>query len=166
MVSRILAAPAIACVLLGVALGAWGWGHRDEARARIIPEADIDDGGLFGAPPVNGPDPVAQTCALLVSASRLQPPDPGSFGLDPFDPSTVPATPPPSPGEVAGALIAVLAPELVYGVPGLDRPDVIAAVEAERRAIVAVSAAGGDITTDPEVAAAAADLSLALDPTC
>ena len=159
MVSRALALPAVACLVLGAVLGVWGWGQRDEARARIVPEEEVvEGGGLFDPAPLGDAERLAQACASLRAASRVERPPADGLGVGPEAPA--------DPIVTGFALMAVLNPELVLGLVPLDRPDVRAAIEEERRAVDLVVSGGGDVTSDPEVARTAAVLGLTLDGTC
>ena len=159
MVSRALALPAVACLVLGAVLGVWGWGQRDEARARIVPEEEVvEDGGLFGPAPLPDGERLAQTCASLRAASRVERPPVDPLGTGPDSPA--------DPILTGFALMAVLDPDIVLGLAPLDRPDVRSAIEDERRAVDVVVSGGGDVTSDPEVARTAAVLGLTLDGTC
>lgn len=166
MVSRGLAVPAVVCLALGVVLGVWGWGQRDEARARIVPQEEvIEVGGPFGPGAIDAGQRRDDVCALLLTASRLEPPPflvgPGGIGTPPTGPETTIST-----NLLGVALSTVLDPSVVVGLPGLDRPDVRAAIEGERRAIDIAVADGDDITVDPEVVRSAAVLGQAIGGVC
>ena len=172
MGGRAMAVPALVCLALGVLLGGWGWTQRDAARDRIIVVEDGGDGGFFSPPPeVSEEQRRVQACSLLLAASRVQAPDFATFGFGPteggFDPQapTVSTIPPP-PAAVASSLVSVLDPEIVTGVPALEVPEVVLAISSERAAIEVVLAAGGDITTDPEVLRSAQRLGEAISGTC
>lgn len=167
--SRVLAVPAVLCVVVGALLGVWGWSERDQSRYRVS-EEQVDEqvvhGGLFGSGPDAMADLEADVCATLLSATRLEP----AIGpLGPGGPTLLPGagtTFPPSPELVAAELVAILQPALVSGLPSLDRPDVQAGIVAMSDAVLRASRAGRDITADPEVAEAARSLGQALDQAC
>ncbi len=167
VVSRTLALPAVACLVVGVLLGAWGWGQRDEARARILPEEGVEEGGGVFAPsstddPGGATAPeVAEVCDVLRSASRVEAPRMG-----PLDPGGATPTLDTSPAALAAALVSVLDPGLLAGLDGLDRLDLTLAVVTERDAVLAVQRDGGDPAADPDVVAAGRDLGRVLDDAC
>lgn len=159
MVSRGLALPAVACLVLGVVLGVWGWGQRDETRARIVPEEEVvEDDGFLAPPPFDEAAQLEQTCATLRAASRLEEPPVGGLGVAEGVPQ--------DPALTGFVLMTVLDPNIVVGVTPLDRPDVRAAIEDQRQAIDRALSTGVDVTTDPEVLRTAAVLGTALDGTC
>lgn len=159
MVSRGLALPAVACLVLGVVLGIYGWGQRDETRARIVPEEEEVEEGFLAPAPFDEAARLEDTCVTLRAASRVEQPPLG-------DPAAGEAAPPEDPALTGFTLLTVLDPDIVLGLPPLDRPDVRAAIEDERRAIDVVVSSGGDVTSDPEVIRTAAVLGLTLDGTC
>jgi hypothetical protein len=178
VVNRLLALPAVLCLVLGALLGVWGWGERDAARARIVPELDAPS--IFGSPneeedpSILGPasfDRDEQTeavCALLLDASQLRgpltgfAPEPEPVPGEPAS-SSVPAV---SPLEEAAAIVGVLDPQIVTGLPRLDRADVVAAIDRQRTAMQRILLDGRDPSTDPEVLAAASELEASLSGVC
>ncbi len=167
--SRVLAVPAVLCVVVGALLGVWGWSERDQSRNRVDEEQadeEVVEGGLFGSSPDVMADLEAEVCATLLSATRL---DPAIGPLGPGGPTLSPGagtTFPPSPELVAAELEAIIQPALVSGLPSLDRPDIRAGILAQRDAVLRASRAGRDITSDPEVAQTALSLGQALDQVC
>jgi len=176
MVNRLLALPAVLCLVLGGVLGAWGWTQRDEARSRIIPAED-DEGGFFGRrgrpadeePPVGGPfaeqdDGTNRFCFELDAAARLDvtllrfiATDPGPSGPGgPAAPTSVvtDVTDPVSLGRTLVAILDPSAPEIYL----LDGPDPTVRMGEMGAAVETALAAGRDPLTDAEVRQAAAAL--------
>lgn len=175
--------PAVLCIVAAALLGGWGWGARDDSSATARVEADRrsddDEGGLFsGLEEPDGPggeverDPVTATCDLLISAALLEPPldpfalfgplgpdggsdDEGDDGSEDEDPVTTLA---PSGLETAQALRDVLREDLVTGIPELDHPDLVAAVDGLRGALQVAASRTAEPLADPDVIAAAAAL--------
>ncbi len=168
--SRILAVPAVLCVLAGALLGVWGWSERDQSRDRVDEEqADagpVIEDGLFSPQPGDVADFEADVCSTLLSATRLDPAV-GPFGPGgPAMPPGAGTTLPPSPEQLVAALQSILQPNIVSGLPSLDRPDIRAGIVAQSEAVLRASQAGRDITSDPEVAQTALSLGQALDEVC
>lgn len=166
--SRLLVGAAVACLLLGALLGVWGWGERDAARDRVRAEAAAAraeaEAEVFG-----GEDRAAVACAAVTAAAEL---DPGRFDVfappgvtvDPDDPSDpVPSSEVDDPGSLGsleiGTLVALLSPETVDGVFGLDSPETRDAMDRLRIALETSERSGTeDVAADPEVRAAADEL--------
>ncbi|WCO68594.1 hypothetical protein PO878_07610 [Iamia majanohamensis] len=155
--SRALAVPALVCLVAGVVLGVWGWAGRDDARDRIRPEQEVDDEGLF-APPADEGERRDRACVVLRAAAEVEIPPLGA------DAGTVSL--PDSPAATTAALLAVLDPDRVEDVAALDRPDVRAAMAAQRRQVERVQAAGTDPAADTGVRDAGRDLERVLDGPC
>ncbi len=165
MVSRVLAVPAILCLALGAVLGVWGWGERDAARARIIPEQEevvVGGGTSIFAPSFDEQSLEDQTCEVLRAASRVEPPYVGPTGPD-GSPSSLD---PNASAALTSTLLAVLDPVYVAGIPGLDRIDLTTAMAAQRDAVERVQQRGGDVTTDRRVEVAGQELGRTLDEVC
>lgn len=176
MVNRLLALPAVLCLVAGGLLGAWGWSQRDEARAKIRSAPVVpDDGGFFD----HGPDPRSGTgrrmvCDALFDAANLRVPA-GGAGLGPIFTESSPSGPSgssgpsgPSPEEVAAAeqIMATLDPYTVIGVVELEQPEVLSAMADQQAAMRRALQAGRDPSIDPRVLDAASNLELVLTTTC
>ena len=103
-------------------------------------DEETEQGGLF-APGPGAIDEVLrreQACASLLAASRVESPPLGDLGVGEGTVVTAPVDP--GATSTAFVLMAVLNPDLVTGLPDLDRPDVRDAIDDERRAVEAVAA--------------------------
>jgi len=175
-VNRLLSAGALVCLVLGAALGTWGWGQRDEARSRIVRQAEENDSRYSSSPFDASYDTFDTACSNLRAAGFLLEPfesEPGSgVSLPPLvtdrtsgsgaQPTAGPA-PDPATASSARAIISVLDRTTVLGFPELDRPEVVSAMRRQRVAMQRALAAERDPFADPEVQSAAADLTTALD---
>ncbi|HXH55922.1 hypothetical protein [Iamia sp.] len=175
--NRLLALPAVLCLVLGVLLGVWGWGERDTTRARIVAEVDDpttfgpadEEASIFGPASGDQEEQTEAVCTLLLDASQLRGPlngfAPGAPEPVPGEPaaSSVPAV---SPLEEAAAIVGVLDPQIVTGLPRLAEPDVVIAIDRQREAMQRILLDGRDPSTDPEVLAAASQLEAALHGVC
>lgn len=174
-VNRLLALPAVLCVVLAAVLGTVGWEGRDESRARAADEDLRREVEEYLLPPASGDyQPEAdvvriQACDALFRAATLDR-TVGAGGLDPavpLDPG-VPADPTvtlPAP-EAARALVNMLDPIVVVGLPGLDDPAVLEPMARLRDQVDAAVAAGTDPFTSPVVQGAAQELGMVLATRC
>lgn len=154
--------PAILCVVVGALLGVWGAGDREDSRTRIIEQGggrdqDDDGGGLFDPEPVGDAylQARAGSCQALFLASDLRLPESGPGVLDPSDAE-----------EQARSLTYLLGPQVVAGIPGLDVPEVHAAIEALRSELRGALDEGADPRQDPGVQAAADELGRVASERC
>lgn len=166
----LLALPAVVCLMAGGLLGTWGWGQRDEARAKIRAAPVVpEDGGFFDVGSGSGDDTHRQmVCGALFDAADLRVPMGNGLGLGPLATEAGPPSPETTPVEVESAeiIMEVLEPYNVYGVEGLDQPAVVAAMAAQQDAMRRALRAGRNPANDPDVLDAASNLGLILITTC
>ena len=154
--------PVVACLLLAVLLGAWGWQDRDEARARARAERadreareqmiEIDDDDGFGMRWIDA-------CAQLSLVAALTPPS----TLPPLMGSTTLAV---SGDDLARELIAILDGRPDAGVPPLEGSSVQNALADVRTALTEAIDRSDDPLSDADVVAAASALDGALIGVC
>lgn len=166
---RLLVLPAVACLAVGIALGAWGWGERDASRTQMIEEAEarFDDDVLVEGDPFVPSSPYEAACADLLAAADLRlpaqvapTPDTGPDG------APLPVAPEVPPEDLAPVLSSVLDPARVAGIAELDITEVQQAMATMRTAVVEASTAGRDLRADPAVVVAGLELRAAVEPLC
>lgn len=166
----LLALPAVVCLVAGGLLGTWGWGQRDEARAKIQAAPVIpEDEGFFDMGPGSGDDTQRQmVCGALFDAADLRVPMGSGLGLGPLATEAGPTSSGSTPADFESAqiIIEVLEPYNVYGVEGLDQPEVVAAMAAQQDAMRRALRAGRNPADDPDVGDAASNLGLILITRC
>lgn len=186
MSPRSLVVPALVCLIVGAALGTWGWGQRDASRQRMIEEAEArfeedddllgpDGDGMFGPDASALPSPYEAACADILAAADLRlpgqlvppGPEPGTSG-EPGAPGgpAAPGAPQVPSEDLAPVLSSVLQPERVAGIVELDITEVHAAMATMRTAVVDASTAGRDLYEDPAVGVAGLQLRAAVAPLC
>ena len=178
--NRLLALPAVLCVVLAAVLGTVGWSGREESQDRAAAEDLRREVEEYMIPPVSGqysPDEDIirlQACdALFRAASLDRTVGAGVGALDPgmpVDPAvtTLPADPTvtlPAP-EAARALLNMLDPIVVVGLPGLDEPEVLDSMARLRGQVDDALAVDHDPFASPNVQAAAQDLGAVLATRC
>jgi hypothetical protein len=180
-VNRLLALPAVACVVLAAVLGTMGWSSREESRQRAATEDARREAEALLGPGVTGdyrPDEDflrVQACDSLLRAAALdRTVGAGSSGplvpVDPTDPTapTAPFDPTVTlpPQEAAVALRNMLDPIVVIGLPGLDEPAVLEPMARLRDQIDAALAVDHDPFASPNVQAAAQELGTVVSERC
>lgn len=154
--------PALLCLVLACALGAWGWQERDEARARVRAEREARDGPdePFDIDGPSGTDvTLIDACGRLFLAATLTPPS--TVGAAPGQ-TTVAATG----DDLARELIALLDDRPDAGVPALESSEVQAAIGRLRVELGHAVDRSDDPLAEPGVVAASADLDAALLAVC
>lgn len=169
VLNRLLAVPAVLCVVLAGFLGVWGWEGRDESRARAADEDLRREVESLLGPPVSGdyhPEDDflhLQACDTLLRAATLDR-TVGAGAIDPLAPDPAVTTLPSDPTntlpavEAATALRNMLDPIVVSGLPGLDEPEVHAAMAHLRDQIDGALAVEHDPFASPNVQGAAQEL--------
>lgn len=154
--------PAIVCLLLAGALGAWGWQDRDETRARARAEraARDDPEELFEIDGDGGVDlQWLDACSQLFLVAGLAPPS----SRPPVAGGTTLAV---SSDDLARELIGIIDARPEAGVPALESSRVQDAIAGVRGELLAAIDRSDDPLAEPGVAAAAADLDGALIAVC
>jgi hypothetical protein len=178
VLNRLLAVPAVVCVVLAAVLGLVGWQGREESRDRAAAEDLRRELDVLLGPPASGdyrPDTDIirlQACDALFRAATLDRTVGTGQGdpLAPVDPAltTLPADPSvtlPAP-EAAQALLNMLDPIVVVGLPGLDDPAVLEPMARLREQINGALAVDHDPFASPNVQAAAQELGAVLATRC
>jgi hypothetical protein len=179
-VNRLLALPAVLCVVLAAALGLVGWQDREESSDRAAAEDLRREVETYLGPGATGdyqPDQDIlrlQACDALFRAATLDRTVGAGVGaLDPAMPvdpaaTTLPADPTvtlPAP-EAGRALLNMLDPIVVVGLPGLDEPAVLDPMARLRQQIDGALAVDHDPFASPNVQAAAQELGAVLATRC
>lgn len=154
--------PVIVCLVLAVALGAWGWDERDASRARARSERDaraareelifFDDDTGFDLRWMDA-------CGRLLVVSALTPPS--TFAETPG--GTTLAV---SGDDLARELIDIIDARPEAGVPALESSEVQTALGRMRTELADAIDRSDDPLAEPQVAAAAADLDAVLFDVC